>query len=174
MGGIQTGTPASSSTVVKPSPDGRWHWLFVWITFIPVVTIPVTAVLTDRIAYGIPGACQVTPGFFGAVPECPRTAILLMLTPGLLNLVPLWWLLSRDPKTRLAALAAGSLGLLRLVVPATAVLASQDGAQTIGSFLWTGFPNAGYGPPFALLGIALWLATFPTWFIVARRGRSTT
>jgi hypothetical protein len=162
MGEIQEGGSTPQSVV--------WFWPLLWIVFVGVATIPLTAVLTDRIAYGLPGACHVTPGFFGATADCPSTTLLLMLTPGLLNLVPLWWLRSPHPKTRLAALYASCLGALRLIVPAIAVLASPTGASIDGpDFLWVGFPNAGYGPSFTFIGLVLWLATFPAFWLVARR-----
>ena len=98
-----------------------------------------------------------------------------MLTPGLLNLVPLLWLVSRDARTRVAAVVASCLGAVRLIVPCLAVMASASGASvtgTLGPFGgWTGFPNAGYGPNFALISLALWLATFPAIWIVPRARR---
>jgi hypothetical protein len=152
----------------RPPPPPRWFWPLVWIALVPVATIPLTALTTDRVAYGLPGPCQLTPGFFGETASCPSMTILLMLTPGFLNLIPVLWLRSRDSKTRTAAIWASCLGALRLIVPGVAVLASPTGASISGSFLWSGFPNAGYGPPFMLIGITLWLVTFPVVWLIAR------
>ncbi len=168
----------SQNVVGDSSPGGisthssRWYLPFLWIVFIPLVTVPSTAAITDRIAYGLPGACQLTPGFFGATAECPQATILLMLTPGLLNLVPALWLRSHHSKMRLAASWASTLGAVRLIVPAAAVLTSASGAsisQSVGPFGgWTGFPNAGYGPAFTSISLMLWLATLPALWIVSR------
>jgi hypothetical protein len=152
----------------SPAEHVTWYWPLVWIALVPIVTIPLTAVMTDRIAFGIRGACEVIPSFFGAYANCPGGVILLMLTPGLLNLVPLLWLRSVHRKTRAAATWASSLGALRLLVPAIAVLVSPAGASVSGGFMWTGFPNAGYGPSFELISLGLWLTTFPVIWTVGR------
>jgi hypothetical protein len=167
--GVERDAGAAAQSVRPNSPADHvtWYWPLVWIALVPIVTIPLTAVMTDRIAFGIRGACEVIPSFF-AYANCPSGVILLMLAPGLLNLVPLFWLRSVHRKTRSAATWASSLGALRLLVPAIAVLASPAGASVSGGFMWSGFPNAGYGPSFELIGLSLWLTTFPAIWIVAR------
>src|ERR1700716_2535896 len=50
-------------------------------------------------------------GFIGAIAECPVSALVpSVLIPGLLNVVPVRWLWTADPRTRIAAVAASSLG----------------------------------------------------------------
>src|SRR6266567_607357 len=111
---------------VDPVSDGRWMLPFVWILFTPIATVPATLVLTNSIVSEQHSPCQVIPGFFSAVAICPKWAILLTLAPGLLNLVPIVFLVSRDRWTRLAATVATALGGLRLLVPVIAVVAMSS------------------------------------------------
>jgi hypothetical protein len=152
----------------RPQPAPRWYLPLLWILLIPVVTVPLTGFLEDRVKYHS-GLCSVTPGFFGAYASCSIGVLLLLLSPGLLNLVPLWWLRSTHPKLKAAALCATGLGALRLIVPVAAVIASPDDNPVSAS------PGP-LGPSELVLAIlainlVLWIMTFPVMWAVSRSHR---
>ena len=95
--------------------------------------------------------------------------LLLLLSPGLLNLVPLWWLRSRDPKLRAAAVWAAVLGALRLLVPATAVIASPDDnpVDAVSGL----FGPSSFVISVVTISLVLWLTTMPAIWIVGRLHR---
>jgi hypothetical protein len=155
-------------TVGAAAPAPRWYLPLLWILLIPIVTGPVTNFLKDRVIYHS-GLCSVTPGFFGAYASCSTVVLLLLLSPGLLNLVPLWWLRSTHPKLRAAALWATVLGALRLIVPAIAVIASPDD-NTVSAAPGV-FGPSGFVLSILVISLALWFATFPVIWIVGRRHR---
>jgi hypothetical protein len=100
----------------------------------------------------------------GAYATCSPGPLLLLLSPGLLNLVPLWWLRSSHPKLRSAALWATVLGALRLIVPAAAVIASPDDNPVLSQ----GFFPSEFTLAIVAISIALWVLTFPVMRVVAR------
>lgn len=162
LGGGLGETAAVSAEAPRPNP--AWYKPFLWILLIPILTVPLTWFLRDAVLYHS-GLCSVTPSFFGAYATCSTGAYLLILSPGLLNLLPLWWLRSSHRKLKVAALWATVLGALRLIVPAAAVIASPDGNQVSGGGL--------YGPSeFQLaifaISLLLWALTFPVMWAVAR------
>ena len=142
----------------------------LWILFLPIITVPATLWLTPP--GGPLGVCRnVERDFIGGSAFCPTGSLLLALSPGLLNLVPILWLSSRNQETRRAALAATILGGLRLVVPAVAVLASStDGYNRI---IWgfTAGPNSD-SPDVSMIGVFLWVVTLVTLVVMRRRARS--
>ena len=126
----------------------------LWIVLTPLITIPVTAVATgvltpfDRGSYSSYDAvlaaaaadhyCTVkfSPDILGNVAgqaTCPDGLVLAALSPGLLNLLPVLWLISRSRETRLAAKLALTLGALRFIAPIIGVLilAPAQGAGCI-------------------------------------------
>src|SRR5947209_7626701 len=117
-----------------------------WIIVTPLATVPataaVTAALTPAFSQSYPSlealeaAAAANPyctvhisigaeailGIVAANAVCPDGYVLAALSPGLLNLVPLLWLLSRRVEIRRAAIIASILGGLRFVIPSLAVL----------------------------------------------------
>ena len=156
------------SRPVVPIPH-RWFAPLLWIALTPIITVPLTIFLAGQIGRWA-SACQVSPGFFGATANCSAGPVLLMLTPGLINIAPIWWFRRNDRKTRSAAGWASALGTLRLAVPAIAVLATPDGESMGGGFL-NGYPNAYWGLWLVVTSLVLWLMTFPVMWLVARTGR---
>ena len=114
-----------------PTQKTGWprNWPLLWIVLTPIVTVP----LTQFAAAAIIGSCTLQEGFIGATWSCPTGPVLLALSPGLLNLVPVFRLFSRDPTTRGAAVAATILGGLRLLVPVVNVLATATDGQSVMS-----------------------------------------
>jgi len=154
----------------QPPPASRWYLPLLWILLIPIVTVPLTNVLGDRAEYHS-GFCSVNAGNYllpglGVYASCSTGLLLLLLSPGLLNLVPLWWLRSTHPKLRAAALWATVLGALRLIVPATAVIASPvDNPVDAVSGL---FGPSDFVLSILTVSLVLWLATIPAIWIVGR------
>src|SRR3990170_5581260 len=118
-------------TISEPAARGslarlnRWHWPFAWILLIPIVTGWSQAVLLDR--FVVDGeTCTFIDSVSAAKTAvaagaqwwgCPGRDVALTLLPGLLNLGAYLWLWSSRREVRLAALVAGTLGGVRLVVP---------------------------------------------------------
>ena len=124
-----------------------------WIILTPLATVPataaVTAALTPAFSQSYPSlealeaAAAANPyctvhisigaeailGIVAANAVCPDGYVLAALSPGLLNLVPLLWLLSRRVEIRRAAIIASILGGLRFVIPSLAVLTLAGGAS---------------------------------------------
>ena len=116
---LKIGKPEGMRTE-SPSEDrprrSTWVQPMLWLVLTPVVTVPATLVLTDLILHT--NACQVTPEFFiGGEASCQPGPVLAALLPGLLNLAPILWLRSSESKTRFAAIAATTIGAVRLIVP---------------------------------------------------------
>src|SRR5579871_6060099 len=140
----------------------RAVWPLLWLLLIPFVTLPAASAILDReitlelcagrcqlparagrtqviwgdsaaIAAGKrPDPCLQRDGLFGPEIRCTRGAALLTLAPGVLNLVPALWLLSRRRRVRLAGLGATVLGALRMIVPGALILASGAEAKAGG------------------------------------------
>ena len=147
---------------------------FLWLALTPLITVPLSAVLYRYHVFA-PGHDGCTDWFekpTGFTDESPKTlpffpfydcgdqpldAIILAFTvPGLLNLVPfLWAVLSPLPITRLAGIVAGTLGILRLALPA--VLLELNNYDTYdGSFLKG-------AAALYLLGALAWLGCLLVW-----------
>ncbi|MFQ5879929.1 MAG: hypothetical protein ACE5IZ_07155 [Dehalococcoidia bacterium] len=95
-----------------------WGWPFLWILLIPIVTVPWHGILLEDLGRG----------------RYPVEDVLPTLAPGLLNLVAFLWVLSPERRTQYAALVAGILGSVRLVVPALIYMASGP-TITVDGFL---------------------------------------
>jgi len=165
------------ATVMQPAataaPAARWYLPLLWILLIPIFTVPLTNVLADRAEYHS-GFCSVNAGNYllpgvGVHASCSTGVLLLLLSPGLLNLVPLWWLRSTHPKLRAAALWATVLGALRLIVPAIAVTASPDDnpVDAVSGL----FGPSDFVLSILTISLVLWLATFPVIWVVGRLHR---
>lgn len=167
-----------------------------WILLTPIATIPATAILTGVLTPAFSGsyatldalqaAAAANPyctvhisfgamailGVVTAEATCPDAYVLAALSPGLLNLVPLLWLLSNRLQTRRAAIIASALGSLRFLIPALGVLAvvppSEYGTVAHGFTVITpgspwSFPNS--WNPIPVVSAALWAATFVAYLV---------
>ena len=192
---VDTGREAAPRTRVaagRQFPIGP----LAWILLTPLATLPATAVVTGALTPAFGGTyatldalkagaaanpyCTVQISFgpmaiLGLVDAhavCPDGYVLAALSPGLLNLLPLFWLFSRLPSTRRAAILASVLGGLRLLIPAIGVLAvaapSDYGSVGHGFTVITPgtpwqFPNSWNAIP--LVSAALWVATLVTYLV---------
>jgi hypothetical protein len=161
--------PRTAMSDLSRVTSRAWSWPLIWIAFIPVVTVSLTLALTVQITHS--DAC-VGVGWMGGDYWCEPGPTALALAPGILNLVPIVGLLSRNPKTRLAALVAAILGAFRLALPLVALLMGASSTPyapgprvDIGvSMINPSFPN---GLVVLGLSILLWLATFVAIALIA-------
>lgn len=150
----------------------RWWAPLVWIGLTPIVTVPLTLQLTS-VVFGT-GACTYVDHSGWFVPagdiDCASWAVMLALTPGLLNLVALFSLRSKTRRVRIAGAVASGLAVARLLVPLIGVLTAsgQAGRLTLSlgrsHFSYDYFamtpPYPGEGSP---IGGGLLLASFCLW-----------
>jgi hypothetical protein len=146
-----------------------WAWPLVPILVAPIITIPATWLLTGLVMSS--GACvtQTTGGFIASVfVVCQDSALLFALAPGVLNLLPIFWLRSSNRRTRTAAIAASALGLARLVVPAGALILAGP-TEEFGTWFsnFPSFPSENSGAVFAI-GACLWSAGVIAMAILSR------
>ena len=137
---------------LKETWMAHWAWPFLWILLIPVGTV----LWQQSLLNGVVSNCVVVDtkpigdGFFGyeSTYECQAINVLPTLLPGLLNLVAFLWVVFPGP-TRYAALVAGALGALSLLVPALVYMAHGStlevtdgflGIQVEGSIIWSFAP----------------------------------
>jgi len=171
----------------------------LWIVLAPIVTVPSTWALTTFII-GTNACNPIVEPFTFLGPSgysCQVGPLLTALAPGLLNLAPILWLRSRNPKTRVAAITATTLGVVRLAFPALAMVviagdhsvsASSLGAlpcnggctYVLSSWLLPAFPNSGtylIGDQWVALvanfdvlaiSVLMWLLTFVVLIAMAR------
>lgn len=175
-----------------------------WILLTPIATIPATAILTGVLTQAFSGryatldaleaAAAANPycpvhvsfgamailGIVNAAAVCPDGYVLGVLSPGLLNLVPILWLLSSRLQTRRAAIVASALGGLRFLIPVAGVLAvvppSDYGSVSHGFTVITAgtpwpFPNSWNAIP--LISLVLWAATLAAYFVNRSISRRT-
>ena len=178
-----------------------WLLAFILILVTPIVTVPVTAAVFDGLIrqpeeIGLPpngsgfgwgpfegGGCNSLLG-----PTCYEYAefaptLLAFTLPGLVNLLPILWILSSRPRARLAGVVAGVLGIFRLSIPVMVLLLDFDRitAPDGGSYLrWASsalFDLGLSGPEgdvwlfggFAWLGCLI--ALFAFWTLTDKRRR---
>jgi hypothetical protein len=166
--------------------SGQWGWPLLYIVLVPVVTVPLTLWLTGLMIKT--DACVSQAAFIGGEAVCQPGPLLLALAPGLLNLAPILWLWSHDPKTRFAAITATILGGLRLIVPALAVVATAQSDACLmagqeGCLVYSGITQPGdyihWGLAPAMpnseslfvlgLSFSLWLVTLIAIPVIAKR-----
>lgn len=142
-----------------------WSWPFLWILLIPVVTVPGQAILLQSVVqsealHADQSNCVVLRRDYeyGMYHDfgCPVGDVLPTLLPGLLNLAPLFWLLSARHQVRMAALVAGILGAIRLGVPAVLYIISHPQVSISSTFP---LPWMFGGGDAALLSVVLWFAS---------------
>jgi hypothetical protein len=174
----------------------EWWHPFLWITLTPAVTVPVSAFVFGTLIrqpeeVGFPpnnpqsqidifqgGSCDSFLSspcheYAEAVP-----ALLAFAVPGLLNLAPIAWVLSKSIRVKVAALVALLLGALRSAIP---VLVLMFGYETVANsegtsyFRWDTLdfivPSE---PTFSIwvLGALAWFGSLLVWavFRVLTRG----
>jgi len=145
-----------------------WGAPLLWLAVIPVIAGP----MTDLIAGFSVNAhsCNISensllPGVGGA--DCPALVFLpSVVVPGLLNLIPFWWLRADDQRTRIAAIAASLLGIAGL---AGSLIALHSLGSVIswdsGLFLPTLPPPQGADVAF---GTVVWLASLVALLVIAK------
>jgi hypothetical protein len=162
-----------------------WSVPFLWLTLIPLVTVPLSAVLYryDVFAPGHDGCTEWIYNDFDGFGENRRSltffpfydcglhpvsaTILAFTVPGLLNLVPLLWaVLSTVPITRLAGIVAGVLGIFRLALPAILIEVNIDDVWSeydaaaraqFGGYVW------GLADTIYIFGTLAWLGCLFVW-----------
>lgn len=161
-----------SDQILVSKTSASWKRPLVWIAWTPLATVILTLLITDRITHT--DMCVSRGGnWFVADYWCPPVPIALALSPGVLNLIPILWLRSADPKTRLAAVVGLILGALRLVLPVIGVFAgaaNTDFAPGPQVEVGPGFPNGSLNPWFPfVVSLPLWLATFVAIAVIGKR-----
>jgi len=175
----------------------------LWIVLTPIVTIPLTMLATGSLlpssgpyntyddvlaAAAADHICQVTIsgsnifGQVGAQATCSDWLVMAALAPGLLNLLPVVWLMSRKPETQVAAALASILGAARFIIPMAAVLtvAPSPGSGCVSAELCNipagftvisvaspAYPNSWNGVGW--ISLALWLITVIVYVVYRRR-----
>jgi hypothetical protein len=148
---------------VEEEPTTPHPTLPLWlIVLAPLLTVPLTQAATQSLV-NTDSCSNIQLDFIGGSASCQTDSLVVALAPGLVNLVPLLWLVSKDARTRKAALVAGLLGTARLVMPAAALLSSGP----ISIISW-GFVKA-YPNDQTVVGasIVLWLVTVVTTLVFA-------
>ena len=153
------------------SQRGSGQWPFVWILLIPAVTVPwqwslALDMLNDEcVVVGAQG--HEFLGTISTTYECPAEAALVILLPGLLNLLAFArvWIPGGHRKV---ALMAGTLGAVRLVAPALLYMAA--GADVHVTEEWLDFtPLMAKVGGLGGLSVMLWFASLAA-FVWGRPG----
>lgn len=144
----------------------RWAAPLLWFAVIPVIAGPMEFLIAGSSVNR--HTCQMWAAYFGnGGADCPASVFLpSVLIPGLLNLIPLWWLRARDPRTRLAAIVGSCLGIVGL---AASLIELHALGPTIswdfGFLLPTLPPTQEAGLAF---GTVVWLSTFIALLVIAK------
>src|SRR3990172_10555557 len=171
----------------------RWWMPFLWIILTPIVTVPLSVPLSESFGarhtaaeMGLPeeppgvidGWCpegedpygMCIPNFFApyyVYYEVTPTLVAVLL-PGLINLAPFVWALSKTRKTSRAGVTAGLAGVLRVAVPAM-VLMSFDRLTGVGGGTYFQVETTFLGlEPYSsvwIAGFLAWLASLAVWVI---------
>ena len=130
--------------------DRNWYFPFLLLVILPVVTVPVTKVFAGVL--GSSGECfnigNPNTNWLGTF-VCPKDKMVLLLAPGVLNLVPALWLLAASKRARRVGAIATGIGALRLGLPVWGV---ASGGVLVGD---------GFGGFFLLWD--LWWWSVPGW-----------
>ena len=147
-------------------PVWSWGAPLLWLLFIPLIAGPATYLIAANNAYD--RSCHVSFGWFSGGSDCPAYVFIRsVVLPGLLNLVPVWWLRRNDGgRGWIAAVVASLLGVGGL---ATSLFVFQSLGPEIswdfGFFLPNLPPIQQAGLPF---GVVLWLATIIALLVIAK------
>lgn len=143
---------------------------FLWILLIPIATVWMQAVLLGPIVGRAHCELHGAGMEYSEVWHCPSEDVWPTLLPGLLNLVPLAWLILPDRRARFAGLVAGLLGFLRFGAPLVLYLwVPMNGAASgrvvmTDKWFWTTAQN-----PTVLVSWVLWALTLPAAAVVLNR-----
>src|SRR5437762_9562437 len=153
-----------------PEPEERAPRPFptqpLWLVVLaPLLTVPLTQSATQSLVQS--DSCTVLDlGFMGGSASCQTGPLAMALAPGLLNLAALLWLFARDARTRRAALVAGVMGSVRLVLP-LATLLSSGPTSTVGWGFSQAFPN---DISVVFVSFFLWVASVVALIVVGMPG----
>src|ERR1700693_709751 len=142
-----------------------WGAPLLWLALVPIIAVPLASSLFDS---EVRATCQITPDFiFGYTAECPVSALVpSVLIPGLLNLVPLRWLWTANPRTRIAAVVASALGAAGFVGGLWGLYVQGPTVEVNSGFVLPDLPPQG---PYGLaLGTAIWLLTLISLLVIAK------
>ncbi len=142
---------------------------FLWVMLTPIVTVPLSIYLFIVLAgyhepeeIGLPS--KASHEYFEVGPT-----LMAFTLPGLLNLVPFAWALAPKPRVRIAGIVAGLLGLLRLLIPPTALLLFFNrvtNPEGTSFFEYDTFRLVAPPPPYIeiwILGFLAWLGSRVAW-----------
>lgn len=145
-----------------------WSWgaPLIWLAVIPVIAGPATFLIAGSNAYD--RSCHVSFGWFSGGSDCPpRVYLPSVVIPGLLNLVPIWWLLrARGRRRLLAAVVATVLGIAGLATSVIVLFA-------LGPEIDWNFGLYGPNPPptqaadFSF-GVVFWLMAIIALLVIAK------
>ena len=167
--------------VDSPSWLNEWWRPFVWITFTPIVTVPLSVILFITLAgnqspaeVGLPDPCEgcwfTTHEYAEVVPT-----LIAFTLPGLLNLVPFVWILSAKPRVRMAGALASLLGLVRLGIPLAVLMLGFERLTNAGGTSYfhfiQGFAPDSPGLEVWFYGALAWLGSLLVWVLVGRLTR---
>jgi len=172
----------------QAKPARKWMMPFLWILLVPIVTVPVSALLIQIakpsiLHESLDGLEPLNPaaqedldfnpwaGAFGNwfVPEydyVDKAPILILFTvPGVLNLGAFLWLRAKDRKVQVAAVVAGLLGFTRALLPAIVLEITLDTFNTGGDQYYT-FDSEGlfYNDFEANFLVSVWAVGFVAWW----------
>lgn len=143
-----------------------WAAPLIWFAVVPVVAGPTELLIAGSNVNR--HTCHMWLVYFGnGGADCPASVFLpSIVIPGLLNLIPLWWLRSKDPRTRIAAIVGSCLGIVGL---AASLIEWHALGSTIswdfGFLLPTLPPTQQAGLAF---GTVIWLSTLIALLVIAK------
>jgi hypothetical protein len=145
-----------------------WGAPLLWLAIIPVIAGPVTYLIAGSSVNE--HSCNtwsnsLLPGVGGA--DCPALVFVpSVVVPGLLNLIPLWWLRAKDPRTLIGASVGSLLGIAGL---AGSLIALHSLGPTISWDFGFLLPNL---PPTQqadlAFGTVVWLSSIIALLVIAK------
>lgn len=134
---------------------GFWMLPFLWILLLPLVTVPMSLMLSDVVL-----DCVRLTGSFLGTRRCETSSLLLTYLPGAALIGAYLFFPLGDDRVRKASLIAGTIGLVRFVMPLT-VLATFG--RTFETTFW---PPPNVVAAAAVSVVLYWLVTVPAsiWF----------
>ena len=158
----------------SPSWLNKGSMPFLWIILTPIVTVPLSIILflllagyqEEKDIFAQPSCIlHCTPNDYLAV----NGTIAAFALPGLVNLVPFVWVVSRNTRARLAGIVAGLLGLARLIIPAVVLILSFDRVMGDGgtSYFLVRFPILPWTAHIDvwIYGFFAWTGTLLVWVV---------
>lgn len=171
----------------RAKPTRKWMMPFLWILLVPIVTVPVSALLIQIAKPSIlhesldgleplnsaaqedldfnPWAGAFGNWFVSEYDYVDKAPILMLFTvPGVLNLGAFLWLRARDRKVQVAAVVAGLLGFIRAVLPAIVLETTLD-TFTFAGDQYYAFESEGFFSDFETnFLVSVWAVGFVAWW----------